>query len=551
MVESGVPRGAFPAVLLLSAAVLSTANCGGCTAVRRGPPPERFVPSAVRAAVFVPETGRAAEELAALHSTISGFPGAAELAGFRGALAAQLGFDPLDREALEDAGLDPRRGAALALLAVGEGTGPNPTLLVLPVSDPPRFEALLARLARERLGAEVRATQQRGPATVVVFRAAATAPAALSYVIVERTALVAPGAAGPALVGDAAALGPERALAASPAFGVARDAVGEAAAATVYVPARSPFLDGLWMVKDGLALGLGAGDGRLRARTAVLLGDREPSVRALQGDGAAARLAARLAPDAALVLRWDGDPAALGKKLLPMLPARERARLASRGVDPQTDLFDALAPGGAVALSLSPAFGIEGLSWETLRADPLRLVSVEAALPVRAGAEERLARAAEALAPPAGARGRRARESSEPPGATVRRTTPSGEIAWTVGAGRLVVAGGAAGKLEALLARLGGEGDGFEAPTPTADGALEGGLGGGVLATGRLVSSVRALAPEAFGTGPSGFVMRSVVDRIVDPAARLSAISLEAELAPGALVVAVEVEAREGKKARR
>ncbi len=48
---------------------------------------------------------------------------------------------------------------------------------------------------------------------------------------------------------------------------------------------------------------------------------------------------------------------------------------------------------------------------------------------------------------------------------------------------------------------------------------------------------------EAFGSGPSGFVMRSLVDRFLEPASRLSALSVRAELAEGALVVALEVEA--------
>jgi hypothetical protein len=55
---------------------------------------------------------------------------------------------------------------------------------------------------------------------------------------------------------------------------------------------------------------------------------------------------------------------------------------------------------------------------------------------------------------------------------------------------------------------------------------------------------VRSLPDEAFGTGPSGFVVRSVVDRFVDPAARLAAISIRADLADAALVVSVEVEAK-------
>ena len=54
----------------------------------------------------------------------------------------------------------------------------------------------------------------------------------------------------------------------------------------------------------------------------------------------------------------------------------------------------------------------------------------------------------------------------------------------------------------------------------------------------------RAMPDEAYGTGPSGFVMRSLVERFVDPASRLAAVSLRADLAEGALLLTLELEAR-------
>jgi hypothetical protein len=127
----------------------------------------------------------------------------------------------------------------------------------------------------------------------------------------------------------------------------------------------------------------------------------------------------------------------------------------------------------------------------------------------------------------------------------VRIRTPSGEIAWRLdlAAGRLVAAGGRPGRLEALLARLDGDAAGWKPATPAAKAALEGGLGGVALDAPRLVAAVRALPDEAFGGGPSGFVMRSLVERAIEPAARLAAVSLRAELVPGALRLDLEVEA--------
>jgi hypothetical protein len=129
---------------------------------------------------------------------------------------------------------------------------------------------------------------------------------------------------------------------------------------------------------------------------------------------------------------------------------------------------------------------------------------------------------------------------------TYRIQTGTGEIAWRIDpeARRAVIAGGEAGSLAALEARLAGGGAGFRPPTPNAAKALEGGIGGLVVDAPHLVASVRALPEDAFGTGPSGFVMRSVVDRLVEPASRLSAVSLRTDLAEDALLVAVELEAR-------
>jgi len=162
-------------------------------------------------------------------------------------------------------------------------------------------------------------------------------------------------------------------------------------------------------------------------------------------------------------------------------------------------------------------------------------VQLEAVLPVRDPA------AAEAASARIAARGKR---PARPEGGVHRIRTPSGEIAWRVdpAARRVVVAGGPPGRLDALEARLAG-GAGWSAPTEAAAAALSGGLGGAVLVPPRLAAAVRAMPEEAFGTGPSGFVMRSLVERLVEPVSRLTAVSFRADLAEGALVLALTVEA--------
>jgi hypothetical protein len=372
-----------------------------------------------------------------------------------------------------------------------------------------------------------------------VFRRPGSTLPSLTYAIVERTALLTNDPSGPSLVAEAAALPPQASLAEAQGWKAARGALGDDAAALAFFPAGSRLLAGRWALADGVAFGVSAGAARLTARAAILLGAREPSFRALSVEGTPAPLPS-LDPEAQLVARWNGDFGALGRKLAPLVAERDRRRIAARGVALDRDLFDLLAPGGAVALSLPAALEVVGLTPPALRADPLRAVEFEAVLPVRD------VDAAEA----ASARIARPRRPVRP-GETHRLVTPSGEIAWRIEAGsqRILAAGGRPGKLEGLAARQAG-GAGYRPPTSSAEAALSGGLGGAVLDAPRLVAAVRAMPPEAFGTGPSGFVMRSLVDRIVAPAARLTAISLRAHLAEGALVLVLHVEGRVGQEER-
>jgi hypothetical protein len=187
---------------------------------------------------------------------------------------------------------------------------------------------------------------------------------------------------------------------------------------------------------------------------------------------------------------------------------------------------------------------MDGLSSEDMRRDLLRALRFEAVAQVKdeGRARELLTRlAGPASAPPGPARGR----SSAPARKGDNRiVTPAGELAWRLSGKRLAVAGGAAGALEPLLARLEGGGAGFAAPTAESARALEGGLGGAVLDVQRLVEGVGALPDGAYGTGPSGFVVRSLVDRFLEPVARLASVSARVELSESALLVSIEVEAR-------
>src|SRR5512146_1561213 len=148
-----------------AAALLLAAGCARCGKPATAPP-ERFLPSSASLAVVVPSVRVAQEQLAPLVRTVTSFPAAGSLAEALPAVRDQLGFDPLDPRATEDAGIDAAGGAALALAPGGS------PLLVLPVRDASRLEALVTRLARDRLGAVRRDSTAVAGRTVTVFRSA-------------------------------------------------------------------------------------------------------------------------------------------------------------------------------------------------------------------------------------------------------------------------------------------------------------------------------------------------------------------------------------------
>jgi hypothetical protein len=484
--------------------------------------------------IVVPELRRAARELATLEDVASAFPGSAQVPELRRSLTAQLGFDVLDPDGLSGAGIDPRRG-----LAVGLESSSAPAIVVLPVRDAGALRGLVKRVARERLGASHEAPLEGSP-SAYTYAPEGGGPPVLALGLAEdgHVAVLAAGPGSPAAVRTALARKAADSLAETAGWRDLRKAFGE----------RYAFLFA-FLVPDGsraaelpfdhpMAVGLTALPGSVRLGARVQI-DRATAA-ALPGRGDAKARAGALSPQAPLVLRWDGDPAALGRVLVARVPEHDRRWLADRGFDVQKDLFDLFAPGVAASVSLSPRLDLSDLSDVALRADPLRLVSFELSGEVRdekaAGpALARLPALFAALQEPVG----KPRPATvDPTGRAGRISLASGEIAWRLEGKELRLVGGPAGALDALLARKGG----WTAPTKDAATALEGGLGGAVLAPRRLAASVRALPDDAFGTGPFGFVVRGIVDRYLEALETVAAVSVRAEPAEGALLVETRIE---------
>ncbi len=152
--ESALPaHGPFAARTLrgaLALALLASASCARCGGPRSAASAEELLPAHPSGAVVTAPLGAVAQHLAALSDRAASIPGGEQLAQARKQLAAQLGFDPLTREGQLAAGLDPDRGAAVAIFVAQ----PRPEwVIALPLTKPDLFAQTIQRLFVERFGA--------------------------------------------------------------------------------------------------------------------------------------------------------------------------------------------------------------------------------------------------------------------------------------------------------------------------------------------------------------------------------------------------------------
>lgn len=526
-------------LLALAAALALSPACRRAS----GPPPERFLAARTEVAIVIPELRRASKDVARLQDTAATFPGTGSVRQVRGMLASQLGFDPLDPDALAEAGIEPARGLAVGIEPPppdAKSVLPTP-LVILPVRDAAALERVVARIALERLGAAERTETAEGAVRVWTYARPGVREPALVLALrgADRTAALSSGAHAAAAARDALARAPAESLAEAPAWRALREALGDGHAVLVALQPGGPALR---LEGPDTLCGLSAAPGVLRAAVALrgeVAALRDPN----PGDAKAALRA--LSPDAPFVLRWDGDPAALGRLLVPAVPEGDRRWLSERGFDLQRDLFDVLAPGFAASIALSPRIELRELSDGEARADPLRTIRFELAGEVK---DEARAAAALARLPPLFAgQGVAAKAGGDSSGRSGRIATPSGELAWRLEGRRLRVAGGAPGAIDQLAAR---SAPGWTAPTKASAAALEGGLGGAVLAPRALAAAVRRLPDEAYGGDPAGYIVRAVVESYLATLDRLQAVSARAELGDGALVITAEAEAAPAKKTK-
>src|ERR1700674_2944433 len=144
-------------------AMIVAASCGRCGAPQSAATAEELLPQHPSGAVVTAPLGAVAEHFAALAGRVASLPGGEMLGDLRKGLMAQLGFDPLTRDGLAAAGIDPQRGAAVALLEAQ----PRPEWIVAPpLGNPDLFMQTIQRLLVERAGFAPVAEQ---PGSVKVF----------------------------------------------------------------------------------------------------------------------------------------------------------------------------------------------------------------------------------------------------------------------------------------------------------------------------------------------------------------------------------------------
>jgi hypothetical protein len=551
------PLSAWAALAL--SCTLSCARCGTPSAKSA----EELLPPGDGAVVTAP-LGQLVVSAAALSATAGKLPALEGLAQTGLQLVQQVGVPSLTREGLLAVGLDPARGAALALLPQPEGAARAPWVLALPLVQPEVFAQKLDALLTQRLGYALRTEEARSGLKVVLF----SRPGAnekLAYGLVRGYGLLARGLDPAAELAAAAARAQPQSLAGAPKLAWAQKELGPQDV-LLLVPEQSSLVARLLRraLPGGAALGLSAvnptpaggglrvrvlqelSGGPLTALSTFLPGPLTPPLPPVPNDALVARV--QLAPGqmAEALARVPALAPALGK-LAPLLEAK--------GVKLDQDLFAALAPGAALSLGLSARANL-GRSVDPDLLDvrthsPFDLVQLVATARTEHAGKVRKALAAIAAALPE----LNATVTRVPEDRFAGCLTDAWQVSYPGGEGiefgtllpslDACSAGGAKAAPEAatsetaLVYATGGGGANGAAlllaktrPSPlTADAAA-------VLSfdLGELARAVHALPDAAYGSGPQVFVARSLVSQVIDPLQGVRGKLLVKPLPTGVLV---------------
>jgi hypothetical protein len=498
-------------LLLLLAAGCS--RCGGKSAASA----EELLPGNPPGAVVTAPLGAVAQHLAALGDRLQSLPGGEQLGDYRRSVAAQLGFDPLTRDGLLAAGLDPDRGAAVAVFELGPGAD---WAAALPLTRPDVFAKTMQRLLVTRFGASP------GQQPQTFERNGFT----LAWKVVRGYGMLARGASPMPHLDPPAK---EASLARAAGLDAARKQLG-AQDFVVWAPAGSALPQRYTSrpLPGDVALAVAPSQAGLASRFNFQLPapDAERARQALPGGGASlvdllpadAPLRARFGVASARLLEWlRGNPGL--RQVLDRL----------HGAD--AEAFSSLQPGAAVSLALARDANIGaaldyGFDWR--RKSPFDTVQLVALAQV--ADRPRLLRALEQIA-----------RDLPALGARVERQGDDFQITYAAGRGARFGVREIEGKPIAYV--LGGPLRPDElrvaarSKDPEAASLYQEGGAAVRIDFGRLAASLHELPESTYGSGPQSYVARSVVSQVIEPLRTLR-VSIAAEAFADRLGASLDVQ---------
>ena len=335
--------------LALFSVLLFALGCGKCgkTSTPSATGIERVLPKGAVGVVIVPALANAGQKLQIIEALkVTAF--AAQLKGFddgkafADALVSELGIDVRSAEALEKAGVDGTRSAAIAALVTGHA------YVALPVKDEKKLHAALQTLATRRLGATTMGERHFGELTVKTF--SSTALPKLAYVLSNGYALVTDGAGVDKLPG-LGAMTESDSLASDKRYASELEKLPQERDVVVYLPTGTPLLvqapfsavtGSISLTASGLTVTANASWKGDPAQLAAL--EPQPSQKSLLG---------YLPGDAFLVTRYSGDASKLASWARQMLGPNLSRVFDEAGFDVKTQVLEQLQPGAVAALSLS------------------------------------------------------------------------------------------------------------------------------------------------------------------------------------------------------
>jgi hypothetical protein len=503
------------ALLLLAAAGCS--RCGATSAAAA----EELLPAHPHGAVVTAPLGAVVQHLAALTDKVSSLPGGEQVGELRRGIAARLGFDPLTREGLLSAGLDPDRGAAVALLEGQEWVAS------LPLTKPDQFIQTVQRVLVERAGFAAGAEQPKG-AKIFDRRGQRVGVAVVKgYGLLARTADPAATLAG------SQALAADQSLARDPGLKGARNRLG-AQDFIAWAPAGSalPRRYTSRPLPGDTALSLQGSQQGIASRIFTQLPPENAQRAAASLPGGGAWLVELLPADAPLRARLGIAPAQLLESLR---GTPEVATLLDRLRGADAEVLAAVAPGAAVSLGLARGANIgEAIDYglDFRRKSPFDTVQLVALAQV--SDRPRLIKAFEQIA-----------RLMPEMGARAERNGDDFQVSYRAGRGARFGVRELEGKAVAYL--MGGTLHPDElrrTPRPaSADTAVLYGDTGAAIRVdfGKLAAALRELPPGAYGSGPQSYVARSLVGQVIEPL-RTVRVTIAAEAFPDRVGGNIDVE---------